>query len=310
MTPTLSISEESNYPTARDPKSPYAYRVQALGYDDLWEPANAAFAGGLPMRVSRFVIRNPYSVPMAVNLVPTGAAGWSLTESWGQVLETDADIIRNVDGLSFPYSYAWDSTGEMALNCVPKADPSLAYPCDTSGGVSATHVLGSPQRWACLPKVTSTSLVSSGVNWDTLAYLAPLSTGNEQEANRAPSGYIIASRTAWRVPAASAGSPGEVVLYVVVPRTRNGLPALDVTGGKYQHLYAYHYGTGLRGTGFCGDGDGGRYFSYNHRRKLESRVLDSVRLSATWPFAFNAVGTYDAGEGKFPALGAPRAVMS
>ncbi|WNZ66227.1 hypothetical protein QEG98_41920 (plasmid) [Myxococcus sp. MxC21-1] len=312
VSPTVSIQEVSNYATARDPKSPYPYRMAGLTYDDLWEQTNPAFESLPTMRLARFRIRNPHPVAVAVNLTARAGTTWSVAEDWADSVRPDPLISspRNVDGYSFPVTQDYDYHGDYYRMCggVRQQPP---YPCPTADGrhtAYAIHVLGDSTEWRCVPVTDpeTKTLTAQRSEFTTAGYLHPDSwpTGGEPEVNRAPGGYSVFGQQAWLVPPANGSTPGQITLYLLVPRNRAQLPAITTAGNTYEHLYGLNYGQSAVHAQ-CRDADMNTYRLHRATRRLHYRTLSAARLSYTLPFSVNVVGT----NGAAP-LGAARVVTN
>ncbi|NTX67621.1 hypothetical protein HUA74_43940 [Myxococcus sp. CA051A] len=309
VTPALSLSHEANYPVSHDPKSIFGYKVAIGTYDELWSPTTPAFEGTTVMRIARFVVRNPHPVPVAVNLSPSGPASWSLTEDWSNQPAADANTSNvSADGFTFARTINYDFTLNYALcKGIP---PPPVYPCQIDPGMGTPietmlHEFGSATQWRCLSTGTSAGSTNyASGTWDSVGYLSPWSGGGEPEAQRAPASFPINGRAAWLVPPAVGTTPGQLVLYAVLPRSRGTLPTF--TGSDvYQYLYAYSYGTG-ESAGTCRDGDGNISTLTRLTRGLLYRKMTSARLSTAWLWNLAAAATRSDGV----SLGGVRAVTS
>ncbi|WP_163778692.1 Ig-like domain-containing protein [Myxococcus vastator] len=312
VSPTVSIQEVTNYSTARDAKSPYAYRMQGLTYDDLWESATPAFEGLSTMRVARFRVRNPHPVPIAVNLTARAGATWAVSEEWADSVRDDIhQNPRNYDGFAFNFHLLHDYQQSYRRMCEPSQPQHPPYPCPTADDRPtqyAIHVLGDAQQWRCVPVTapTTNTLTAARTTFATAGYLNPDSypTGGEPEVTRAPGGYSAFGQQAWLVPAASGNAPGQLTLYVLVPRNRAALPAFTTAGTAYEYLHGLNYGqTAIYGQ--CRDPDMNRYFLHRTTRRLHYRTLSAARVTYTLPFTLNSIGT----NGATGPLGAARAVV-
>lgn len=314
ITPTLSVLSEDNYPTARDPKSPYGYRIGLYTYDDLWSAGTLAFEGLATMRVMRFRVRNPYPVPMVVNATTeSGQPSWALSEGYvHRKVDDSSTATTTVDGISFSSQYSWDYNG--AYHQCGGGQVRPRFPCSVVEGEvqsSPIHPIGTSSQWTCVtPDYTNpTTLTETRREFDSIAYVTPLPTGNEPESTRAPGGYSLSGRNAWRVPAASGTGPGEVVLYVVVPRDRGNLPQFTVVGTQYQYLYALDY-TSASSARSCTAPSGIKQVLSTQPRRLLYRDMRSASVRVTMNYSIKAVATYDAGAGSFPAVGEPRYITT
>ncbi|MCY1003906.1 hypothetical protein OWM54_42860 [Myxococcus sp. MISCRS1] len=313
VTPTVSVVEQTAYPSARDLKSPYGYRVSGhFPYADLWAPETLAFEGTNVMRIARFHVRNPYEVPMVVNITQTQPGDWKVIETWATESRPDSSGTRTYDGFNFAGTYDWDLSGSYHLCAATGGGARPRYPCSAQEGQPddfPIHPLGSTAQWTCVANVpVNASIVGHYGHWDSVGYSSPLPLGGEYESSRAPTGYTLSGRTAWRVPAAVGTTPGEIVLYVVVPRGRSApLPTLTAVGDHYEYVYGIGYTT--KKTSTCRY-DGVTQYMATHDRTLIVRKLIGSQLDVALPFFVNAVATHAAGGGSFPAVGAPRVVST
>jgi hypothetical protein len=210
-----------------------------------------------------------------------------------------------VDGYSFAPAYVWDSTG---LHRVCAASPAPRYPCITSGFPGEfieypTHVMRSQAQWTCTRGNTLPPPLERGTSsvWESVGYIQE---AGEVEVE-APASVSLAGRAAWRVPAATATTPGVLNLYVLVQRMRGALPPLVLKGGAYEYLHALDYSATALAASCIEPASEEMYSSYRHTRRLLMRKLLSARFSGSAPLTLNAQATHAAVGGTFPVLGVP-----
>ncbi|WP_342382208.1 hypothetical protein NVS55_40120 (plasmid) [Myxococcus stipitatus] len=298
--PWVSFTHEAGYASSRDLKSVHAYRVALGTYDELWAES-PAFEGAQVMRIARYIIRNPHNVPIAVTFLPNPGNSWTLTEHWLAALTADPNTANvNRDGHTFTASINYDFGGGYALcEGIPKPP---TYPCayDEMGPtVTSTHEFGNSAQWQCEAPSTPSPTPFTSTTWDTVGY-RPWPGAGEPEAQRAPASFQISGRAAWVVPAASGNSPGELALYMVLPRNRGTLPVFTGTS-EYEYLYGYAY-TGMKMVGQCRDDNGETLLLHRLYRHLMTRRMTSASLSLTWVSSLGARATHANGA----PHGAPR----
>ncbi|WP_242352654.1 MULTISPECIES: hypothetical protein [unclassified Anaeromyxobacter] len=218
--PALAVAEDLAYPQAGDPKSTFMYSASAVGYAALFDPAATAFLPDRRVRLVKYVITNPWPVPVLAEVRLEGGA-WNATETWrGEMLRMPG-LAYNADGMSFAGITDWAATcnGIPTFPCGgTAADQDAKYPvhfpgsttqysCDTKPGVS-----GSTSPWASPPAdIVGTQQAAAAPE---LRAFAP---GGPWDATPATSlgGQLV-------VPAATATAPGRVHVYVTRPAGLGG----------------------------------------------------------------------------------------
>jgi hypothetical protein len=218
--PALAVAEDLAYPQAGDPKSTFMYPAIAAGYAALFDPAATAFLPDRRVRLVKYVITNPWPVPVLADVRLEGGA-WNATETWrGEMLRMPG-LAYNADGMSFAGITDWAATcnGIPTFPCGgTAADQDAKYPvhfpgsatqysCDTKPGVS-----GSASPWASAPAdIVSTQQAAAA------AELRAFAPGGPWDATPATSlgGQFV-------VPAATATAPGRVHVYVTRPAGLGG----------------------------------------------------------------------------------------
>lgn len=213
--PALAVTEDVAYSSAGDPKSTFMYGAAVPSYAALFEPTALSFLPDKQVRLAKYVISNPWPVPVLADVKLLGGA-WAATETWkGEMLRMPA-LAYNADGFSFGGSTDWAAT----CNAVPTfpcggavADQDTKYPvhfpgsatqysCDTKPGVA-----GSTSPWAAVPvDLVGTQQASAA------AELRAFTPGAPWDATPAQ-----AVGTAYLVPAAAANAPGRLHVYVTRP---------------------------------------------------------------------------------------------
>jgi hypothetical protein len=260
-------------------------------------------------------VRNPYPAPVAVNIAPDGTPNWSIAETWQPSSSTvdPSTAPITVDGFTFTGTYQWDQKGRYASCAGGSRRPR--FPCN--GGTedvdeeTAYHVIGNAQQqWSCRPSGTAQpneQKTFPSSTWNSVGYRNPKNVGNEPESSRAFA-VQLSGRPAWVIPAASGTTPGELAVYVVLPRSRGTLPDFSTVGSSFQYLHSYEYPAGGN-LGQCRDANDEQQRFRSHTRYRSMHTLLTARLAAAMTFSFNAVTAYPVGAGFF-TLGTPRLVST
>lgn len=212
--PSIAVVEDLSYPTSGDPKSTFMFPASASAYASLFDPSGQAFLPDKQVRLVKYVVTNPWSVPVALD-ASTIAASWSATETWSGEVRQMPGIAYAADGFTFGGIVDWSAS------CTAVA----TFPC---GGTAAdqnakfpVHLAGSATQYACQPKpaVGATSpWVSPPL--DIVAALqatAPLEIhafipGGPWDSTPAPTAGGLPV-----VPAATLTAPGRLHVYVTRP---------------------------------------------------------------------------------------------
>jgi hypothetical protein len=191
------------------------YGSAAPSYAALFDPAALSFLPDKQVRLAKYVITNPWPVPVLADVRLLGG-GWSATETWrGEMLPMPA-LAYNADGMSFGGTTDWAAT----CNAVP------TFPC---GGTAAdqdakypVHFAGSATQYNC---DTKPGVAGSTSPWAS----APLDVVGSQQASAAAELRAFAPGAPWDatpaqtvaglyvVPAATAGASGRLNVYVTRP---------------------------------------------------------------------------------------------
>lgn len=278
---------------ADDPQGVYAYRRINAKYTQLFDPANPAFGpSGGQARVLRYVVQNPFPSPAAVSVTPGGAATWSFVEN-------EANVRSGPGTQDSP-----TRTYTVGSACLPVDPP----PCDSTTQWIVRAFYGSITGEFCqaageanFPPPTN-PVSGSTTGWDVRGFLDNSSTGNEQTA--APT-YSINGTTFVRVPAANGTAPGQVVVYVVVPRHRNNRPAIawNSAASRFEYQYGQFYSRANQYNVSCGSFGYTTYQDWS--RAGWARVLTGISFTGSGSFNLVTQGVANDG-GAYAPLGSQR----
>ncbi len=234
--PPLAIVEDEQYPTnaQADGSATFAYHVSDNTYAQLWDGARFPNAA---VRLMRYIITNPTTEPVALQLSYAQAAGgswrayeywswynvgqpWFLGQSTSQKTECHDAKSYAIDGFSFAQPFC--TTAGSAVQCWTGTAWSTA-------GIILFHRMGDrTYRFLCdssaLRDATSedTAGVSSaaGITLEPFR-VAPELGGQERAPDTDGSGQWV------MVPAASGATPGTLVVYLKRPAGAARSPALN-----------------------------------------------------------------------------------
>ena len=228
--PPVSWREDENYRTSVDPKSASAYRISTGSLVELYSPSNAVLVGQNHVRLLKYEVRNPTSVPVALRLSFTGPMNglpsWSAFETWSDevfpvsgtpysTFDVDSFTFRNQETW-YDQSY-WTSEpvacDEFGCGCGNYREVNAVYPCP-------------PFSLQQQPSYPIHQKGNQATKFTCVMGAVPVSkTGGEQlvQTSKAPTTLILDSSDApvqtaggaVIVPAAMGTNPGVVVVYVV-----------------------------------------------------------------------------------------------
>jgi len=195
--PPLFVQQDASYPTKSDARSVYPFALANGTYPNKYAGNN----GGEIARQARFVVYNPYAVDIPFS---NSFSGYATTgnEEWDDSVWNEGSVV-------------WD----VANACAP------GPPCDFFGS--------EPQPFVSSPGSTNYSCEAasdpeSHANPPNAAFTsasAEMSAWQPGAENTRPAGY----NDRVLVPAAQAGLPGSIVVYVGRPWSSFGLPAYTFT---------------------------------------------------------------------------------
>jgi hypothetical protein len=87
--PALAVVEDTTYPAANDPRSTYPYTLSGNSYAKLFDATTPAFAAEQGVRLVRYLVSNPYSVPLAIS-EPDGQ--WHAEETWQDTIQSASSL--------------------------------------------------------------------------------------------------------------------------------------------------------------------------------------------------------------------------
>ncbi|RKH92982.1 hypothetical protein [Corallococcus sp. AB038B] len=260
----------TTYAAEQDPASIYTYGGSRYG---------SLFTSSGSLRVAKYLIRNPAPYPVPLRVFFTGS--WRLSETWPTAItKLPAGSSYMLDGFTFnPVEY-WTSSNATS-----------SYPCGGLAGAATAqfpyHTAGSSTRYLCGSLPTPTPETLSAV--PSFGKLLAGSPG----ASTWGSGY-------W-VPAASATSPGELVLYV----QQIGKPTSPFTynwnGSTYvrwiQDFWKWTNGTVPNTNNLCGTPNAGPAPSFCavYEAHRVNASLSVARHVAQIDLRLEALGSFDPG---------------
>jgi hypothetical protein len=245
--PPLAWAEDASYPIHGDPRSivPFSVANGTFHQLSLGNSTIEADVGGSHQSVRglRFLIRNPYSVPVALKLEEIrnpGGLAWSQTKRWqDEVYAHNADF--GIDGFWYLAWRKW-RVG-VSISGVE------IYPCWGTAQY-VIHPTGASQQYYCYdePKPDAASWYDEQLPYGDQAatlymvpFANPIVTGAEREraaqtVDSAGNPYVV-------VPAASATTPGSIVVYVERPLFGNALSweTLGAASNGYRRVKADFY---------------------------------------------------------------------
>jgi hypothetical protein len=212
--PSLAVAEDLAYAASGDPKSTFMFPVGAAAYASLFDPTAQAFLPDKQVRLIKYVVTNPWSVPVALD-VSTIATGWSATETWTGEVRQMPGIAYAGDGFTFGGIVDWSAscTAVATFPCGgTAADQSAKFPI---------HLAGAATQYTCEPKPavgTTSPWVSPPLDIvGAQQATAPLEIhafipGGPWDSTPAPTAGGLPV-----VPPATATAPGRLHVYVTRP---------------------------------------------------------------------------------------------
>jgi len=236
--PPVAWTEDTQYPAQAKPESTYAYHLADNTYATLWTAAPQFI--GTVVRLVRYIITNPTPEPVALQLGYTQDPGgsWRAVETWNyfdvvepagwqsdgtlQLMTPTSAQPFSLDGYTYynPMYWVLPFGGTSQSQAWVQYGP---HPCGSDAGGDIVHRLGDSQnRFLCgasfSPPVSfatyqlsteQTGVTSSGDVSTRLYRVAQELGGQERSPDTDPTGQ-------WTlVPAASSGTPGTLVVYLV-----------------------------------------------------------------------------------------------
>jgi hypothetical protein len=215
--PPLVLVEQTDYSGADDSHSSYPYHIANGTYATAFDGGASAFEPDQLVRLVRYVVYNPATQPVALNLQSTG--DWSAAEEWDDdvaAMSQFQDINSTADGLWCPnYMFNWSLSYEDDGDRCGIGDPT--WPC-TSTPVRLTHSNGYNGCVVC----DQTAIPVAHTNppaTEAAAALAPSYYGNPQPngGEKTIATALTNQSTYFIVPAAMDNQPGALAIYVNRP---------------------------------------------------------------------------------------------
>lgn len=216
--PPVAFVEDGGYAASGDPKAVGTYTVANGNYHLLYDAAATTFAPEGQVRVIRYIITNPASVPVAISAsLQSGSV--AVLEDWlgaGEKMTTDYTL----DGFTFSKTarYKASTSTLVPSTCLtPSTCAAVFYgphPCGADfNTLTPSHVPGATSQFTC-----TTGFSTKPANQLDLAptttplaalvgYLPAFGQYDSVKAQALSGGQIV-------VPAASGGVPGKVALYL------------------------------------------------------------------------------------------------
>jgi hypothetical protein len=235
----VSIAEDTSYPSAGDPHSTFPYLVADGGYAAVYTAANPSFAPDGEVRLVRYLIQNPVSIPVAVAVEVNqtqalgGDATWQALEVWNDLVQSLADYTSE--------SYtAPDGFGpQLQITLRFGLCDGVMYPCGSDSN-GLYHPRDFNQEYAChigtwpFPQMNPERLEAQG---DVLvtAYDEAIPDGG------VPVPALVAANQDFVVPAATGTTPGQLTLYLNRAPSPHSTPLTwqalnpEVTPAGYQY---------------------------------------------------------------------------
>ncbi|ABC83006.1 hypothetical protein Adeh_3238 [Anaeromyxobacter dehalogenans 2CP-C] len=213
--PAVAIVEDPNYALAGDPSSTFMYAAGAAAYAALFDASAQQFLPDKQVRLARYVVTNPWPVPVAIDTSLTNAT-WTMTETWKGEMRQMPGIAYTADGFTFGGTTDWAATctGFTTFPCgSTAADQDSKYPvhfpgsttqynCDTKPGIA-----GSTSPWSAAP-FDLNGAAQGSAPLEVHAFIP----GGPWDSTPASTAGSIAV-----VPAATAMAPGRLHVYVTRP---------------------------------------------------------------------------------------------
>lgn len=260
----------------------------------LWDGTYASmFSGTTPVKLVRYLVRNPSTLPVALKV--TGSGTWAASETWGIHAGPVPSYLAN--------PYVAPDGGTLPNPLVVDSGPADA--CGHGGPIRcgaqqyASHAADLGQQvYLCVPKPALTTQLL-GTQSDASAattlpvYANPQTNGGETAAPASTNdGFLV-------VPGASGNQPGSVVIYVARPAAPTRTTPLvyqdlDSDSGsqpRYQLWVADFWPTRTTAFTFCGydEFSNAMYFdTYATQRAV--KFLSSAQDSVVGSFSLTTVG--------------------
>ncbi len=279
----LFVNEDTSYPTYGDPRSTHPYKLPVVGgssYSTLFTTSGSPFFLN-NVRIVRYIISNPSSVPVAVSTTLTTPT-WSAGETWSRFRGAEKSTNWTTINVNFGSYFTVDGMNlhdatmlrtnpvcllSGAIEAAPPTNPCAGVPWNDSAGTKRlAHVLGDTvTRWTCVDEAATSPAPAITALPDVAAFASPQQSGGEVTSPSIIGGKAV-------VPAAVGPTPGQLVVYVTrpvgavrsTPLTWNAITA----GNRYEQQESWLLiwkQTANPGYGYCWEqyepALGGRYLS-------------------------------------------------
>ncbi|WP_243337507.1 hypothetical protein [Anaeromyxobacter soli] len=250
IAPPLVIEEDTSFPSYADAKSTYPYKLANNTYAQLFDASGGSFYGG-QVRLVRFIVRNPNSVPVGLRSASVGS--WTATETWDGTRTrltprnpvtinncvcfwscSFTPLVLTMDGFTFSDCYQ-----NVGNTCAPKPESQGTPPTPENvtgwfthvAGDTAVHTACKPKRWYAGAQVVANSTVAAQ------GFVGPAPAAGEVTPAPAIGDFAL-------VPAATGSTPGGIAVYLMRPLTAARTVPLGVwnqftAGNRYEANKGY-----------------------------------------------------------------------
>jgi hypothetical protein len=245
VAPPVSVSRDDNYSLYGDPHGVYPYYLSNRSYSTLIGDSTKFLGGNV--RLVRYLVTNPTSVPVVVRTTVTGQS--TATDIYSRSLGgkmDDGTGTFTVDGDTLNSQIWVSNNGALVAGCAQTA--------------SATHWVGDPKPFYCVtdmtldpwgslpvgsPGPTTSPTWSSAVAVTSVPFANPTSNATEVASPVMAGGFPGFPV----VPPASGGTPGQIAIYLARPWSSHTLNPNAYTGWMEGLVYWY---VQLISGGCCG----------------------------------------------------------
>ena len=292
--PPIVVQEDTAFSTYSDTRSVYPYRVSDQSYTPLW--SDSTRFPGSSVRLIRYVLLNPTAVPVAVDASFLGNA--TASEVWTRVLATPALTSNVLDSGGNPTPYYGADGFTYLLNEWIANNGSPIEGCAQT--TTAVHWIGSGTRIDCADSTSMPWGVLADHYWSlSQQWLTPYSgTSNfvwTQSAAVSSIAFNASETTAPLrvsglpvIPPASAGSPGQIVMYLARPYAGRGLAATVYTGILDALVYRWD---DVRSGGSSGYRVYDLYNEYRHLTSAAEALNGTTTMNTTGVVGTSLIGT-------------------
>lgn len=229
--PPIVWQEDTAYHTLNDSKSIFNYERAGALYHELFNPSNTTLAG--EVRLARFIVKNPASAPLVLELPTVAQSQWALVETWANTFSLRGSGQYTLDGFAFNSRNRWNTHPEAFSAVNERCAPEDRFaPCGEGQRRLVTHFVGSGQQYQCDVSPTSgLQRPAVVIGNSTLKYqVYRRSGGVEGPAAAVANGYLVPG---------AGDVPGELIVYLVGqlsrPASADRLNTATAGGARYEY---------------------------------------------------------------------------